>query len=659
MKKLKFKSLRTKLVVSTAFIVAVTAILNLVVGITTGYQSITQNVQSDLKSIGEMTSVAIDNAISNIKLNVQSVAKSEQIGKAGVSQSEILNLLDKEKKNLGYQSLSLVDGSGTVLSSDAAINGKSVADQEYFKQALAGQTYISTTTYDLNKKLCVIVCAPVSNDNQYKGVIMATLDPQVYSSIIKNIKVGQTGNVFIIDKEGTVIANIRPALVESRENFITRAQKEPQYASLAEVYKKMIQGKTGVDVYSYETGDRICYYAPIANTDGWSYGAVAPISEMTSTIWLTVWGLCISSLLCILLGILAIFFVSKSIVNPISQVCRRLGLLAQGDLHTDMVQIDSADETGVLAASLEKTVQSLRSYINQITRTLQKISDGDLTAQIHRDFEGDFIPIKQSLESISNSLNSVMSDINAAAAQVSSSSAQVADGATLLADNTTKQAGAIQELSSTLADIAAQTNQNSENAEQASSITQSARQTADMGDGYMKEMLESMRQISAASENISKIIKVIEDISFQTNILALNAAVEAARAGAAGKGFAVVADEVRNLANKSAQAAKETTSLIQDTIDKVHTGTGKASQAADALREIVTGVEESNSMVQRIAAVSKEQASALAEVNAGIEQISEAVQTNSATSEESAATSEEMSAQAEQLKHEIARFKLS
>lgn len=269
----------------------------------------------------------------------------------------------------------------------------------------------------------------------------------------------------------------------------------------------MIAGKSGVQNYSYETGERICYYAPLKDTNGWSYGVVAPVSEMTSTIWYTIIGLLISSILCILLGVFASRIAAKTIANPISLVCRRLELLSDGDLHTDTVEVRTKDETGILASSLNKTVLSLRDYITDITQTLQEISEGNMLMQIQGDFVGDFLPIKQSLTTITQSLNSVLTDISLSAVQVSNSSGQVSDSASLLAENTTKQAGAIEELSSTLADIALKTDQNSENAGKASSITQNTRQIAERGNGYMQEMLGSMHDINTASENISKSLR--------------------------------------------------------------------------------------------------------------------------------------------------------
>ena len=227
-----------------------------------------------------------------------------------------------------------------------------------------------------------------------------------------------------------------------------------------------------------------------------------------------------------------------------------------------------------------------------------------------------------------------------------------------LSQGATEQASSIEELSASIEQVSSQTKTNAENANKANNLAEQAKNYAITGNTQMQGMLKAMDDINESSSNINKIIKVIDDIDFQTNILALNAAVEAARAGQYGKGFAVVAEEVRTLAGRSANAAKETTALIEDSIKKVVEGTRIAKETADALEKIVDQVKTVSDLVSDINSASNEQATAIAQIDQGIMQVSQVVQENSATSEQSAAASEELSGQAEVLRDLVGKFKL-
>lgn len=642
----KFKSLKTKLIVCTLSIVCLTVILNLLVGIISSYKGLTENVERDLKSIGKTVEICINSSLNNMKITAKSVAESDSIGKAGITRSEILQNLDLKKKEFGYKSLSLVNEDGTIISSDANLNGKNIANQAYFKKALSGQTYISAPTYDIDKKLCVIVCTPVSNHNNYKGVVMATYDPQVYSNIIKNIVIGKTGNVYMVDKSGTIIGTVRSKNVIQKKSVVSA------------VYKMMSAGKSGVLTYTYANAKRIAYCAPLPNTDGWEYCAVAPISEMTSSIWLTIIVLGLSSLLCIVLGIFFSLAVARSIANPITKVCGRLKLLANGDLHTEIVKVEAKDETGVLALSLNKTLISLREYIREITRVLHEVSQGNMLAKTNTVFEGDFVPIRNALASITKSLNGVLLEIDRSAEHVSNNSNQVSDGAMSLAQGSTEQASSVEELADTITNISDHVKQNAAYSSQTNESVGNVLSEIDISNNHMNEMVEAMSKINSSSGEIQKIIHSIEDITFQTNILALNASVEAARAGSAGKGFAVVADEVGNLAGKSAAAAKSSTQLIEQSMQEVENGKKVVDAAADSLHNVVESAQKIADTIEQMSQESQNQSQEIDKVTSSVDQISTVIQRNSAMAQESAAASKELSEQAQRMKGLINKFQI-
>jgi len=345
------------------------------------------------------------------------------------------------------------------------------------------------------------------------------------------------------------------------------------------------------------------------------------------------------------------------IEEPLNEVLEVMNEIAIGNLQATVSGSYKGD-FDQLKESVNNTASNLKMIVTDISTITGQIADGNLDLESINEYQGDFVDISTALNVIIESLNSVMGDINDAAEQVSSGSNQVSEGSQSLAQGSTEQASSIEELTASITEIASQTKKNAVNANQARELTTEVMDNATKGNSQMTEMQDSMVEINESSKNISKIIKVIDDIAFQTNILALNAAVEAARAGQHGKGFAVVAEEVRSLAARSADAAKETTVLIEGSINKVQTGTRIADETASALNEIVDGIEKVANLVGNIAEASNEQASGIAQINQGVEQVAQVVQNNSATAEESAAASEELSSQAELLKEMIDKFQL-
>lgn len=301
---------------------------------------------------------------------------------------------------------------------------------------------------------------------------------------------------------------------------------------------------------------------------------------------------------------------------------------------------------------------SISKPVRKIIKIADKVADGDFDVNINIHGKDEIGLLADSFRKMTEKLNNTMCYINSAAEQVAAGSKQVSDSSVALSQGAMEQASSIEELTASIEEISAQTKMNAENASNANEIAESAKVNAEDGYGQMKEMQRAVDEINSASTNIYKIIKVIDEIAFQTNILALNAAVEAARAGQHGKGFAVVAEEVRNLAARSAKAAKETADLIEGSIRKAETGTKIANQTAEALNKIVEDNIKVADFINQIAIASNEQAEGIAQINQGIMQVSSVVQTNSATAEESAAASEELATQSEMLKEQVMQFNL-
>jgi methyl-accepting chemotaxis protein len=345
------------------------------------------------------------------------------------------------------------------------------------------------------------------------------------------------------------------------------------------------------------------------------------------------------------------------VILPLKEASTTLGELAQGNLNTGMTGHYQGDFTQI-KNDMNQTIQTLKRYVEEITHTLTAVGAGDLTPEITSDYQGDFLAIKHALNEITSGLSQTLSEINIAADQVEIGSRQISDGGQALSQGTTEQASAIEQLNASVSEVANETKQNAVNANTANELTLTVKNHAVAGNDQMQLMVGAMNDINRSSQEISKIIRVIDDIAFQTNILALNAAVEAARAGQHGKGFAVVAEEVRTLAARSAEAARETTEMIEGSIEKVDTGSKIADETAESLVEILKEIENITALVASIAQASNDQATEISQVTQGLDQVSQVVQTNSATAEESAASSQELSSQAAMLKEMVQAFKL-
>ena len=350
-------------------------------------------------------------------------------------------------------------------------------------------------------------------------------------------------------------------------------------------------------------------------------------------------------------------YITRGITRPIKELEAAARQMEQGHLKID-VNYASKDELGSLSNSMRQMSDKISYYMDAISRVMRQLADSNLEIPHYDDFQGDFLPVQESLLIVLNSLNETISEINMFSDQVANGADQVSNGAQILSQGVIAQASSVEELAATMSEISQQVKENAET----SQVVKTA--AGEMGanilacNQQMQEMKNAMEKINQNSTQIRSIIKTIDDIAFQTNMLALNAAVEAARAGESGKGFSVVAQEVRSLATRSSDASKSTEALIEQSLAAVVYGTKVAEETAASLRNIAGGTDEMISKINQIAEASKRQAAATEMVSTGIDQISDIVQTNSATAEESAAASEELYGQSQVLKSRVSRFKL-
>ncbi len=350
--------------------------------------------------------------------------------------------------------------------------------------------------------------------------------------------------------------------------------------------------------------------------------------------------------------------VRKRVLSPVIHVRDQMGEISRGNLSAEFLLESDTSEIGMLVESIHDTKRELKKYINDIDSKLSQMAQGKMDLDVGNDYRGEFLPIQNAMRQILEALNLALSQIRNTADQVSEESERMASDAQVLSDGATEQASAVEELSASIQTLSEQVKSTSLDADDArKSSINSAKQLIECNQ-KMHELTSAMGDISKSSQQISGIIKTIEDISFQTNILALNAAVEAARAGEAGKGFAVVADEVQGLATKSSIAAKDITKLIEDSMQLVKHGTALSEDTTGALTTSVSSAQQSADLIQRIADSAQQQSESLIQLSEGVEQISDVVQTNAATAEKSSMSANELFKRADDLKKSVQRFQL-
>lgn len=591
-------------------------------------------IQNYLISTQNGTSVTTNKDFSN----VIAILKDAQKGYDGVVSSVYV----AEESPSSY-----VTSSKTVVKEDVDLTQKA-----YYRTLKDGLKHVSEIYQDSNTgSMAVTLSVPINVNGQVIGEVCVDILIDKLEQMTGDNKFGESGYFTLFTGENN-IAYSKDA-DKLLKNVTEVGYDEKLVAAIVEENTEIIEYE--------ENGEKFVGSLSVIGDTGWklvSSMSEAEFSQATEDLSnkVTFIFLVVGMLL-----LLLIFILITKMTKPIVQIQRVSDKLANGDLDVE-INVSSNDEVGKLAESISSLTYRLKKYIDYIdesSEVLNQFANGDLRLNLKYEYTGEFEKLKNALINVSEMQKQVIGEIKESSEAINSGAEQIASGASATSQGATEQASSIEELSAGIIVLADAIKNTADEAKGAGNKSLEASNKVENGNEKMQELLIAINEISKTSGQIGKIIKVIDDIAFQTNILALNAAVEAARAGSAGKGFAVVADEVRNLAGKSAEAAKETTDLIENSLSAISNGTSLAKETGKYLEEVVVATEEASRLIENIVNMSNDGAVAIEQIKVGVEHVSSVVQENAASAEESAANSVELASQVERLNELISKFKLS
>lgn len=651
----KVHSIKKKIVLLAVVPMLLVWLILLVYTFIGGIDNTRSAVISSIDETAKISAQAVVNRLEIYETAVSEAAANERFQDPDTDTDSIMSYLNGIMERSGFLRIGYTDENGINQ------NGSDFSGRQYFKNCREKLTAVTSDPYsskDGDGALSVLFCAPIVRDGSFCGIVYGAADAKLFSDIISGVLVGENGENYMVDSTGAMIAHNDYSIAAELTNYLTSAQDDPEAAGRAEVVSRMLSEKTGNIEYKQGNTTRAASYVPIDKGSGWELAITINGMDFIGGQLI---GTLILGLISVALIAASIFLIARTashITKPVIGCTKRMELLADGDLMSDMEEYKSNDETGILVESTRRNIRHLNSMIGNISESLEKMAQGDFTGTVEGKFQGDFAPIRQSLDNIMSSLRAVLIDIDKTSGVLEELADKVVDTSAALSGGVRNQTEMMNEINDAFAEMRESIRMNAENTANVVELASRTKDGIHSSGEQMEELLAAMRQMSDSSAEMQSINDVISSIAFQTHILALNAAIEAATAGEAGKGFAIVADEVGNLAAKCGESASKITALIKRTVDSIGSGMELAQTVAGSFEAVSEITDEVEKNISDISASSEEQAACIETVADRMNDISAEVRNTAGAAHNAAEVSERLKSEADILDAHIRKFTL-
>jgi len=640
LKKLKFKSLKQQLLLtSTALIVTISVGVS-IISMYISKKALVDTVNMTLPEVAQQAASSIENAIKVNLTTLETVASDNIFTDETIHLNEKLKILANVKTKYNFIGVSYVDAKGNLVDTDG--NSFNIAGQESFEKAMKGISNISDPIISkVDGSILVLYTVPVKNaKGQVIGCISAARDGNEISNYSNDIKFGKSGQAFVIDKTGNIIAHNNRQLVLDKFNAIEKSKQDKSLKELADIFKKMITGEKGAGEYIYQGVRKYVGYAPIKSSN-WSVGIMIEKKEILKELTTLQIGIGISTIIFIILGSALVVILSKSITKPIQTAVDKLEIITQGNLTEETPEnlLNRKDELGKIANSIERMRKTLLDIITQIKQNADSIGQ-----------QTDY------LSSISEELHASSQNIEAATNDVAQGTMNQAEDLTDITNIIFEFSNQLEGLVELIKDVYQSTNNVKQMADSSNSDMEYAIQSIESVNEAFNKLTEKIKEVGFNVSKINEITTLINNIAEQTNLLALNAAIEAARAGEAGRGFSVVADEIRKLAEQSKNSSTNIANLVSEvyneTTTMVNTTDIMKKELENQMDKIYTALKSFKSItssVDEIAPKIVTTTNSIEELNKSKDKILNKIESASAVAEEVSASSEEIAASTQEM----------